>query len=150
MKTIFVALFGLILFSSCSKNDNGLANEAQTISESAVPAAVRTAFNNSFPAATETEWQRVNNEISCQFNRSSSRDEARFDDNGQQRSHRSISTAAIPAVVLQAFRTQFANDVVYEWKLRSDGNWKAHFMRGSVKWEVTITPAGTIIKVEHY
>jgi hypothetical protein len=37
---------------------------------------------------------------------------------------------------------------VYEWKLTNAGEWKAHFMRGSVKYEATFSAAGVLIKFD--
>jgi hypothetical protein len=51
-------------------------------------------------------------------------------------------------VVLDAFRQRFTADYVYEWKLRNDGTWKAHFMRGTIKYEATYSATGTLIKFE--
>ena len=78
------------------------------------------------------------------------RHESSFDDNGHQTSH-SISciSAAVPAVVLNAFRARYPSDNVYEWTLKNDGSWQAHFYRSTVKWEVSFSATGVFIKEEH-
>ncbi|MBL0357787.1 MAG: hypothetical protein IPP72_13280 [Chitinophagaceae bacterium] len=53
-----------------------------------------------------------------------------------------------PAVVAAAFVTNFGNVPVRQWKLRSDGTWRAHFTRNGVAWEATYTAAGVLIKSE--
>lgn len=148
--TIFALALTLFL-ASCAKNDvTDDKGAARIIPESSVPATVRTTFNTMFSGATEVEWQRDDNSrFRSQFNFSSRRNEASFDDSGHHLSTTEQCSSAVPAVVLNAFRSAFPNDNVYEWKLNTDGTWKPHFMRGSVKWEVTISATGTIIKTEH-
>jgi hypothetical protein len=53
-----------------------------------------------------------------------------------------------PAAVLTAFTAQFGTVPVQEWKLRSDGNWRAHFINNGRAWEATYTPAGILVKSE--
>lgn len=53
-----------------------------------------------------------------------------------------------PQAVLNAFAANFGNVAVSQWKLRSDGTWRAHFTRNGVAWEATFTAAGTLIKSE--
>lgn len=152
MRTITSLILAVtIMLTACSKNDISDDNgNARVIPASSVPAAVRTAFSNLFSGATEVEWQQDDNsQFRSQFNHNSSRNEARFDDSGHHLSTMQQCSSAVPAVVLNAFRSSFPNDNVYEWKLMNDGNWKPHFMRGSVKWEAIISPSGSIIKVEH-
>jgi hypothetical protein len=56
--------------------------------------------------------------------------------------------AVPPAAVKSAFIAKFGNLVVREWKLRSDGTWKAHFTYNGRAWEATFTAAGTLVKSE--
>jgi hypothetical protein len=110
---------------------------------------VISSFNSSFSGATEVEWQRHSSSFEAQFNHSSQRHSAGFDDSGHQSSHSILCLdGPVPPAVLTAFRQNFPTDNVYEWKLRNDGTWRAHFMRGSVKWEATFSASGTLIKVE--
>ncbi|MBL7730285.1 MAG: hypothetical protein JNM88_03840 [Chitinophagaceae bacterium] len=154
MKNMFLAAtLGLVLFTSCSKNaidDNGGGGSSQVVAASAVPQAARTALATNFPGASEIEWQRSSSSsFTSQFNQNSQRHSAGFDDSGHQSSHSIICLdAAVPAVVLEAFRARFPTDVVYEWKLRNDGTWKAHLMRGAVKYEATFTAGGVLVKFE--
>lgn len=150
---IILACLSLVLLASCKKSavDGGPAGgSANVVPASAVPQAVRTSLTSSFSGASEIEWQRNSTtSFTSQFNFSGQRHEAQFDDNGHQSSHSVICLdAPIPQGVLDAFRSNFPTDNVYEWNLRNDGTWKAHFMRGSVKWEATFSNTGTLIKVE--
>jgi hypothetical protein len=78
------------------------------------------------------------------------RHEADFEKTGIETEHNIIClNAAVPSVVINAFTSNFPSDLVYEWTLTNEGTWKAHFLRGSVKWEVTFNNNGTIIKSEH-
>jgi hypothetical protein len=151
-KTILLAVFSALLFTACSKSavdDNGTGS-ATVINASAVPQATRTAFSNDFSGATGVEWQRnSSSSFTVQFNHSSQRHDAGYDDSGHQSSHSVICLdAPVPQVVLDAFRLRFPTDNVYEWKLRNDGTWKAHFMRGAVKYEATYSAAGSLLKFE--
>jgi len=149
---IIIALVSIFSLSACSKSgvdDNGGTGNANVISASAVPSAVISSFNSNFSGATEVEWQRHSSSFEVQFNHSSQRHSAGFDDNGNQSSHSILCLdGPVPSAVLTSFRQNFPTDNVYEWKLRNDGTWRAHFMRGSVKWEATFSASGTLIKVE--
>ncbi len=142
-----------ILFA-CTKNVDD-ANSAVTgtpvISEANVPAAVLNTFNASFGTSVEREWRHKSDDtFICQFNMNSQRHEAEFENDGHEDSHSVICIeAAVPQVVLDAFLSGYPTDIVYEWKLNSDNSWKAHFMRSAVKYEVTISANGDILKSEH-
>lgn len=151
IKSILSFACAAVLLISCSKNaDNStLADTATIVSPSSVPQEVISSFSSSFSGSTEVEWRHhSNDDFSSQFNQSGQRHEARFDDKGRSSSHKVISLAAVPKAVLDAFAAQFPSDVVYEWKLRNDGTWKAHYMRGAVKWEATFSATGTLLKNE--
>jgi hypothetical protein len=158
---LFLFATCLVFAVSCKKStDAALATPVQSvvtpILQSAVPATVTNTFTSRFSGATQVEWFSVSSssnsqsrEFEVEFNHSNQRHEARFDDNGTEK-HHSITCieAPVPQVVLTAFRSTHPNDNVYEWKLRNDGTWKAHYMRGTVKWEATYTVAGVLIKEE--
>lgn len=150
-KILFAAL-SMFSFAACIKSavDTNSSGGANVVAASAVPSAVRTSFDNSFRGASEIEWQRnSSSSFSAQFNLSNQRHDAGFDDNGHQSSHSVIClSSAVPQIVLDAFRLRFPTDNVYEWKLTNDGNWKPHFMRGTIKYEATFSATGTFIKFE--
>ncbi|MGB3008618.1 MAG: hypothetical protein WBC06_19030, partial [Chitinophagaceae bacterium] len=123
---------------------------ANIVAATAVPQTVTTALATNFPGAAEIEWQKSSSSsFTSQFNQSSQRHSATFDDSGHQSSHSVICLEApVPKIVLDAFRQRFPTDNVYEWKLRNDGTWKAHFMRGAIKYEATYSSTGSLIKFE--
>lgn len=131
MKKTFaiLAAFTLLFLASCKKadvtNTSATAEAITIIPQSAVPAAVVTAFTTKFSGASELEWHKSGSLFHVEFNHNSQRHSASFDDSGNENEeHITCLTGAVPAVVLAAFRTRNANDSVYEWKLTSDGNWK--------------------------
>ena len=152
-KNIIVAAVAALSFAACSKSssldDNGGGN-ANVVDASAVPSATITAFNTEFSGASGVEWQRnSSSSFTVQFNHSSQRHSAGYDDGGHRSSHSIICLdGPVPQVVLDAFRLRFPTDNVYEWKLTNEGTWKAHFMRGGVKYEATYTATGTLLKFE--
>jgi hypothetical protein len=151
--TIISCAIGILLFTSCSKSavdDNNSGGTANVVASAAVPQAARTALTTNFPGASEIEWQKKSsNSFTSQFNHSSQRHTATFDDSGHQSEHSVICIdAPLPQIVLDAFRQRFPTDNVYEWNLRNDGTWKAHFMRGAVKYEATYSATGTLLKFE--
>jgi len=151
---LIIAAFGLFSLTACTKsaldNNSNAAGTANVVAASSVPAAVITSFNNSFRGSTEVEWQHnSSNSFTSQFNLGNQRHDAGFDDNGHQSSHSIICLdAAVPQAVLDAFRQRFSTDNVYEWKLTNAGEWKAHFMRGAIKYEATFSATGAFIKFE--
>ncbi len=148
-----------ILATSCKKSTDAILPQDATvvtpIFQANVPAAVVNSFASRFPAATQVEWFSVSSsnsssrEFEVEFNHANQRHEARFDENGTEKQHSvSCLDAPVPQVILTAFRSTHPNDTVYEWNLRNDGTWKAHFMRGTVKWEATYSATGILIKEE--
>jgi hypothetical protein len=149
---IIVAAVAALAFTACSKSgvdDNGGGN-VTVVDASTVPAATTTAFNTEFSGANGVEWQRnSSSSFTVQFNHSSQRHSAGYDDSGHRSSHSIICLdGPVPQVVLDAFRQNYPTDNVYEWKLRNDGTWRAHIMRGSVKYEATFSATGVLIKFE--
>lgn len=154
MKNILLlSVLSAVVLTSCSKsasNDDPTAGNTVIVPASAVPQAARTALSTNFPGASEIEWQRnSSSSFTSQFNQASQRHSASFDDSGHESNHSVICLEApVPQVVLDAFRQNFPADSVYEWKLNNDGSWKAHIMRGSVKYEATLSATGTVLKFE--
>ena len=58
------------------------------------------------------------------------------------------SSATPPAAVSASFKARFGNLTVRQWKLRSDGTWRAHFTYNGVAWEATFSADGTLLKSE--
>ena len=149
---LLITAFGLLLFTSCKKTDTPVAaNSAQitVIPQSLVPPAIVSSFTASFSGATEVEWHKSSAGIGVEFNQQGQRHSAEFEDDGHQKSHSISGLTAVPQLVLNAFRARNPNDNVYEWSLRNDGTWKAHFNRGTVKWETTFSSTGAFITEEH-
>ena len=150
---VFVTLCSALALTSCKKDDNLTgtnANAITVVSQTAVPAAVVASFNSSFTGATEVEWHKSSSQFEVEFNHLNQRHHAGFDDSGHQSSHSvSCSTGAVPAAVLNTFRARYPSDNVYEWSLKNDGSWQAHFNRNAVKWEALFSATGTFIKEEH-
>ena len=154
MKNFALFLISVLIFFGCKKSVDSAGSSAPSstiVAESSVPASVISSFNSSFSTSTEREWHHTSDDnFICQFNMSSQRHQAEFDDKGHESSHSVICLDdTVPALVLNAFSTSFPGDIVFEWKFTTDNNWKAHFMRGSIKWEVTINNSGNIVKSEH-
>lgn len=149
----FLTLLAAFVFTSCKKDNPAADANPQSISIvplSAVPTAVVTSFNNSFVSATEVEWHKSNDHFEVEFNHQGQRHQCSFANNGQQNSQSiTCASAPVPAVVLNAFRVRYPNDVVYEWNQRTDGTWKAHFLKSTVKWEAIFSATGVFIKEEH-
>ena len=154
----FVALIAIT--TSCKKSNDNISLpivEVKQVAASAVPSTVVSTFNTSYAGATQVEWFWVSTssnstnsvEYEVEYNHASQRHNSRFDNNGVEK-HHSITCieAPVPQIVLTAFRNTHTNDLVYEWKLRNDGTWKAHYLRGAVKWEATYSAAGVLIKEE--
>ncbi len=159
MKIKLLALSAIIfLAASCKKSTDAVLPQDDTlvaVTQASVPAAVVNTFSARFVGATQVEWfsvvssssQRM--EFEVEFNHSSQRHGARFEDNGTEKHHSiTCTTGIVPTAVLTAFRATHPNNIVYEWKLRNDGTWKAHYIRGIVKWEATYTAAGVLVKEE--
>ena len=53
-----------------------------------------------------------------------------------------------PKAVLNAFVAKFGNVPVREWRLRSDGTYRAHFTNKGILWEASFKADGTLVKSE--
>ncbi|HEY6915980.1 MAG TPA: hypothetical protein VI413_14980 [Paludibacter sp.] len=59
------------------------------------------------------------------------------------------NTMSVPSAVLSAFSTRYPSATQVQWKLLSDGTYKAEFFIGSVKWQAIFTASGTLVKEQH-
>lgn len=150
---VLALAFSVSALVSCSKpgnEDSNASGNITVLASAAVPAVTTTAFANEFSGSSGVEWMRSSSSgFTVQFNHNGQRHSAGYDDSGHRSSHSLICTdGPVPQAVLDAFRQQFAADIVYEWSLRNDGTWRAHFMRGAIKYEATFTAAGQMLKFE--
>jgi hypothetical protein len=60
-----------------------------------------------------------------------------------------INIATAPDAVLSAFNARYPDATRIEWKQLPNGNIKAEFFRGAVKWQAIFTTNGTLVKEEH-
>lgn len=155
MKNIILpSLVAVLTLASCSKqsldDSSPAAGNVNVVTATSVPGATTAAFTTEFTGASGVEWQRnSSNSFTVQFNHSSQRHSAGYDDNGHRSSHSIICTdGPVPQAVLDSFRQLYPTDNVYEWKLRNDGTWRAHIMRGAVKYEATFSATGSLLKFE--
>jgi major membrane immunogen (membrane-anchored lipoprotein) len=58
-----------------------------------------------------------------------------------------IKVVNLPAAVQDAFNSRYPGATNIEWKMK-DGNYKAQFFLGAVRWEAIFTPSGTLVKQE--
>jgi hypothetical protein len=126
-------------------------------STSAIPQAVLQSFTNLFGNVTVQEWSLRNDGTwRAHFLNNGVAWEATFKADGTlvkseasgANNNNDDGSAGVPTAVLQSFTNLFGNIPVQEWKLRSDGNWRAHFMNNGIAWEATFTPDGTLVKSE--
>ena len=59
-----------------------------------------------------------------------------------------INASTVPAAVTSVFAARYPDASRIEWK-SDNGNYKAEFFRGSVKWQATFSASGTLLKEEH-
>lgn len=59
------------------------------------------------------------------------------------------NVSSVPSAVSTAFAARYSDATKVQWKLLSNGNYKAEFYRGTVKWQAIFTPAGVLVKEEH-
>lgn len=60
-----------------------------------------------------------------------------------------INIATAPDPVLSAFNARYPDATRIEWKQLPNGNIKAEFFRGAVKWQAIFTTGGSLVKEEH-
>lgn len=84
--------------------------------------------------------------FSCTKDAAPVTDDTASSKNASRRPEDNVQTP--PQAVLSAFVAKFGNVSVAQWKLRSDGTWRAHFMNKGVAWEATFKADGTLVKSE--
>lgn len=75
-----------------------------------------------------------------------SRNNSQFEDNPNGGGGN--NTTSVPLAVLSAFNARYPDATRVEWKKLTDGNFKAEFFRGSVRWQAIFTAAGNLVKEE--
>ncbi|WPU91561.1 hypothetical protein SNE25_19790 [Mucilaginibacter sabulilitoris] len=70
------------------------------------------------------------------------------DDNLPKHSGKDDRNITVPTKVTAAFNKLYPGSVIREWKLTSDGLYKAHFTRKGVAYEASFKANGTLVKIE--
>jgi hypothetical protein len=70
------------------------------------------------------------------------------DDNPSKHSGKDDKNISVPAKVLAAFNKSFPVAIVREWKLTSDGLYKAHFTKNGIAYEASYKASGILVKLE--
>lgn len=70
------------------------------------------------------------------------------DDNQAKHNGNDDRNITVPSKVLAAFNKAFPGAAVREWKLTSDGLYKAHFSKNGVAYEASYKSNGTLVKLE--
>lgn len=71
----------------------------------------------------------------------------KVEDNPNGGGGNNINAAAVPAAVRTAFASRYPNATAIQWKLRN-GQYKAEFFIGTIKWQAIFSPTGTLLKQE--
>lgn len=72
---------------------------------------------------------------------------AKVEDNPNGGGGSNIAATAVPAAVKAAFTSRYPGATNIQWKLKN-GQYKAEFFIGAVKWQAIFTPNGTLLKQE--
>lgn len=59
------------------------------------------------------------------------------------------NVSSVPPAVIAAFAARYPDARSVQWKVLNNGNYKAEFFRGAVKWQATFTSSGVLVKEEH-
>lgn len=59
-----------------------------------------------------------------------------------------IPASQVPATVMSVFTQAWPSASSMQWKLLKDGNYKVEFLSNAVRWQITYSPAGAVLKQE--
>ncbi len=131
-----------------------LAFSFTACSQSKVPKAVKTAFNKKFPTVKKVDWDKEGTaQWEAEFKLNKKDMSANFDNRGNwKETETELENNAVPAVVLDVLKTQFAGYKIKEAALTETPEYSAYeivIKQGERKIEVTIDKTGKLLSKEN-
>jgi hypothetical protein len=125
---------------------------SQKVNEKDVPGAVKTAFTNKFPGASEVKWEKENkSELEASFKMNNSDISANFKlDGSWVETETTIPASELPATVINTVNTKFPGAVYGRTeKIEKPGNkifYEVNITMKGKKKELELNPDGVIVK----
>jgi len=125
---------------------------AQTLKESVVPAAVKSAFSKKFPSASSVKWSKESKtEFEAEFKNGALTQAANFDASGSWVvTETEVKKAELPAAITKAIAKDFAGYKVGESEKVEKPNKPLYYEmkveKGETSYVVEISPEGKILK----
>ncbi|RYZ94982.1 MAG: hypothetical protein EOP47_26725 [Sphingobacteriaceae bacterium] len=142
-KSILTFAMAAVLLASCKKADD--------VTPAATTESATLAVNSNAKHSGTDDAAKKTGADDNQPKHSGTDDAAKkggTDDNQPKHSGNDEKAISVPAKVTAAFNQKFAGAKVREWKLASNGLYKAHFSGRGANWEASFKADGTFVKVE--
>lgn len=156
MKYAILATFGgLLMLSSCSKNDALNPQVATTVSVANVPQVVLSSMSKNFPTATQTTWtQTAPTAYMATFSQSNARKTATFQNNGMfMKAGDVIDPATLPAAITDYLKANYAGYAIVQADAKKDASgavkgYETLITVGTIQYELEFDAAGKFTKLE--
>ncbi|MCA0233129.1 PepSY-like domain-containing protein [Runella sp. MFBS21] len=156
MKYAILATFsGLLMLSSCSKNDALTPQVANTVSVANVPQIVLSSMSKNFPSATQTTWtQTAPTAYMASFSQGNARKTATFQNNGVfLKTGDVIDPAILPTAITDYLKANYAGYAIVQADVKKDASglvkgYEALITVGTAQYELEFDAAGKFTKLE--
>lgn len=156
MKYAILAIFGgLLMLSSCSKNDAPTPQVATTVSVANVPQVVLSSMSKNFPSATQTTWiQTAPTAYMATFSQSNARKTATFQNNGTfLKAGDVIDPTTLPAAITDYLKANYVGYAILQADVKKDASgavkgYETLITVGTTQYELEFDAAGKFTKLE--
>lgn len=136
-----------------SASNNEVQNEAKSDGKATidVPAAVKSDFEQKYPAANDVEWEKDGDEYKVDFRINGEKNTLKYgEDNNLKQSEIRIDKSALPAAVVKAVESQYSGYTIEKAdeinKVGKGKQYEVEVKKGDKVLDVHFTPNGEIIK----
>lgn len=154
---LFSALVILLIACNDSTQSSASNNEVQNEAKSDdktnvdVPAAVKTDFEQKYPAANDVEWEKDGKEYKVDFRINGEKNTLKYaEDNTLKKSELRIDKSALPAAVAKAVESQYSGYTIEKAdeinEMGKGKQYEVEVKKGDEVLDVHFTPNGEIIK----
>lgn len=156
MKYAILAIFGgLLMLSSCSKNEAPTPQVATTVSGANVPQVVLSSMSKNFPSATQTTWiQTAPTAYMATFSQSNARKTATFQNNGTfLKAGDVIDPTTLPAAITDYLKANYVGYAILQADVKKDASgavkgYETLITVGTTQYELEFDAAGKFTKLE--
>jgi hypothetical protein len=153
LSAILVVMFACNASDQNSASNNEVQNETKSNDKANVdvPAAVKSDFEQKYPAANDVEWEKDGNEYKVDFRINGEKNTLKYgEDNSVKKSEIRIDKSALPAAVTKTVESQYSGYTIEKAdeinEVGKGKQYEVEVKKGDEVLDVHLTPNGEIIK----